>query len=290
VAGFRPILGYRAEHTREVALPTFASAKVDGVRAVKYGPELLSRTLKTIPNRVLQEAFRAHSIPPGYDGELALGQPWDATVYNKTVSCVMSQSAESGRDVRLFVFDNFEVSGPYYQRLESIQDVGPVIKLDQHIIEHYDDLEAFEVECLRQGYEGVVCRHPEGRYKYGRSTKNEQLLIKLKRFVDAEATIIGFEELLHNANEASSDERGYSKRSTHQENLIPMGKLGAFVVSMGSMQFNIGTGFTDLERVNYWQLRDELIGRLVKFKHFPIGAKDVPRHPVFLGFRSVIDI
>lgn len=194
-------------------------------------------------------------------------------------------------DVTFFTFDSCELEGDFATRLRSLEDRPPrVIVLPQTLVTSADQLAEYEEVQLREGYEGVVLRSPTGPYKHGRSTLREQYLLKLKRFTDAEARIINFEELLQNANTATSDERGYTKRSSHQENLIPMGVLGAFVVSMGAIEFNIGTGFTARERRDLWLHRDGLIGRWIKFKHFAQGGKDKPRHPVFLGFRDPRDM
>lgn len=286
---FRPLLGASVVHLSQVKLPVFASYKLDGIRAIWYGKEFISRTLKTIPNRAIQGAFASLDLQPGWDGELIVGEPNASDVYRKTNSKCMTITG-SADDVRFFVFDDYEAPGEFYQRIESIYDVVPrVIKLDQHLFSNLTDLEEFELDAIKQGYEGIVLRSPSGRYKFGRSTLREQYLLKVKRFKDAEAIIVDFQELQHNANELTRDERGYAKRSSHEEGLVPMGKLGAFVVEMGGNQFNIGTGFTELDRRRYWQDRAKLKGQLVKFKYFDVGIKDLPRHPVFLGLRSKID-
>lgn len=31
-------------------------------------------------------------------------------------------------------------------------------------------------------------------------------------------------------------------------------------------------------------------GRIVNYKHFPVGAKEAPRHPVYLGLRDPLDL
>lgn len=153
-----------------------------------------------------------------------------------------------------------------------------------------EHLESYEECCTKHGYEGVMLRAPEGPYKQGRSTAKEGYLLKLKRFEDAEATIVGFEERMHNANEATKDERGYTKRSSHQENKVGTGTLGALIVrgvtAFEGIEFNIGTGFDDEQRQDFWANREAMLGETVKFKFFEVGVKDAPRHPVFLGFRS----
>lgn len=113
--------------------------------------------------------------------------------------------------------------------------------------------------------------------------------MKLKRFVDAEAVIVGFEERRHNGNIATTNELGRTQRSSHAGNKIGRGDLGALIVTDGGVQFNIGTGFSDEERADIWNYKVAYLGSLVKYKHFPIGVKDLPRHPTFLGFRDRSD-
>jgi len=44
-----------------------------------------------------------------------------------------------------------------------------------------------------------------------------------------------------------------------------------------------------IDRVSLWVRRESLIGRLVRFKHQPSGAKEAPRFPKFSGFREQWD-
>ena len=105
---------------------------------------------------------------------------------------------------------------------------------------------------------------------------------------DDEATIIGFEEQLHNGNEAFKDERGYTKRSGHQANLVGKGTLGALAVrDKKGREFTVGSGFDDALRSAIWGARPSYVGRLITFKHFAVtGVKDKPRQPIFKGFRE----
>jgi DNA ligase 1 len=292
---FRPLLGAKVDDLTKLRFPLFASPKLDGVRAIWYRNEFLSRTLKTIPNRELRAkmaaAFSILGYGPmsGWDGELIYGEPTASDCYRKTNSAVMTIHGSADR-IRFFVFDNCEARGGFWERMNTYDDILPhVVRLDQILMEHVDELLAYEEVALRDGYEGVVLRAPEGVYKHGRSTLREQYMLKLKRFTDAEATCVGFEELMHNANAAKSDERGYTKRSSHVEGKVPMDTLGALVCEMGGSEFRIGTGFTQSERDSIWRNQGEHRGKLVKFKHLAIGSKDLPRHPVFLGWRDRID-
>lgn len=282
---WQPILGAKVEYLSQVRLPTFASYKLDGVRAVWQQREFFSRTLKTIPNRNLQKAFDELLLPDGLDGELILGNPCEPGVFRRTNSVVSSLN-KAADGIRLFCFDNANFSDwPFYQRYESLGDITPyVVRLDHQIIQTQIELAEFYEQAIDLGYEGIVCRHPEGRYKYGRSTLNEQLLLKVKPHIDAEAPIIAIEEMQRNANPATRDERGYTKRSSHADGKIPAGVAGKIVVDWGGTPLRIGTGFSAEDRRTIWQLRDRIVGRyLAKFSYLPYGIKDLPRHPSFIA-------
>lgn len=290
---FKPMLATDAELDK-LRFPLLASAKLDGVRAVVRDGIVYSRSNKPIPNKFVQDAF-AHL--EHYDGELLVGDPRSKTAYRDTVSHVMSHD-KTEYDLRFYVFDHIRyLNDTYIQRYARFNH-GSKAKLNntsvimhpQHTVLTLDTLLMLEEKLLNEGYEGLIIRDPNAPYKRGRSTAKEGYLLKLKRFVDAEAVVIGFEERMHNGNEATTNELGRTKRSSHQAGKTGRGDLGALVCRFGDIEFNIGTGFTDDERVAIWRDQSKYYGRLAKFKHFAIGAKDAPRHPVFLGWRDPKDM
>jgi DNA ligase-1 len=50
----------------------------------------------------------------------------------------------------------------------------------------------------------------------------------------------------------------------------------------------VSTGLTAEERQEYW--KTNCIGKIVKFKFQEAGKKDLPRFPVFIGFRHPDDM
>jgi DNA ligase-1 len=212
-------------------------------------------------------------------------------------------SVEGTPDFIWWVFDYWTgFSLPYQERYKRMCDhmgadflaAHSRVKLLPHtLINNEDELNQYEDVMVTAGYEGIMLRSLNGPYKYGRSTTNEGYLLKLKRFADAEAVVIGFEERMHNANEATVDERGYTKRSSHQANLVPTGTLGALLVRdvKTNVEFSIGSGFDDVTRKKVWDLRSGYLGQLVTYKHFDIcGVKDKPRIPTFKAFRDRRDV
>lgn len=286
----KPMLAATAESVEGLTYPLLASPKLDGIRATVLNGQLVSRNLKPIRNAHVYTKF-SHSSMDGLDGELIDGDH-DSTVFRRTTSAV-SRAMGEPTDVKFWVFDVFMPNATFEERQIYLQDrQWPAgVKLVPHVwIHHPHELALYEEKCLHDGYEGVMLRSPKGPYKQGRSTLNEGYLLKLKRFDDAEAEIIGVEERMHNANPATTNALGHTERSSHQENMVGRGDLGALVVRgingpYKGITFTIGTGFDDSERASLWKM--ELSGRVVKYKYFPMGSKDRPRFPVFLGFREI---
>lgn len=280
---FKPMLAGEAD-LEKLRFPLLASAKLDGVRAIIRDNMVYSRSNKLIPNSYVQsQLMKLNHL----DGELIVGDPTSKTAYRDTVSHVMSHD-KTGYDLRFYAFDN--VMSPNKPFMERFKTIPKGHRLDQHVVTDLSSLLALEETMLNAGFEGLILRDPNAPYKYGRSTTKEGYLLKLKRFVDAEAVVIGFEERMHNGNEKVTNELGRSARSSHQANKTGRGDLGAILVRFGKVEFSIGTGFTDDERGQIWVNRDKYVGRLAKFKYFPVGVKDAPRHPVFLGWRDPVDV
>jgi len=309
---FKPMLAGKVDDFDKLRFPMLASVKLDGIRATIHsaagrGGVAMSRSMKPLPNMFLQNWVRDNALwLNGLDGEVIVGDPNLPTTYNTTVSAVMCENRSA--PFTFYVFDKWDLpayseSGAKWDfaaRLDfaahKVRQIGgEQVRILPHIMLHsIADLNAFEEKALDQGYEGVMLRDPQGGYKNGRSSFKEHILLKVKRYEDAEATIIGFEEEQHNGNERFTNELGRGARSSHQENKTGKGSLGAFVVSgltaYPGITFNVGTGYTADERARFWNARDAMIGKVITFKHFPIGAKDAPRHPVFKGFRDQMDM
>lgn len=135
-----------------------------------------------------------------------------------------------------------------------------------------------------------MARDPIGPYKCGRATEKEGFLLKLKPWKDAEAIIIGYDELERNLNEAKTNALGRTERSTSKEGKVAGGTLGAIQVRdlTSGQEFSIGGGFTAADRDLLWAQKETLVGRIVTYKSVTIGVVDAPRFPVFQRFREDI--
>lgn len=269
--------------------PVYASPKLDGIRCKIFQGRALTRTLKEVPNRHIFGALSQGHLE-GLDGELIVGEPTDRAVYRNTVSGVMSHDGIP--DWTFWVFDDVTNPNARYgdrmsKMLDRVDGMSRVWSLEQTLIETPDQLTDYESERVAAGYEGVIIRSPNAPYKNGRSSVSEGYLLKVKRFQDSEAVIIGFEEEMRNDNEATINALGYTERTSHQANRVGKARLGALVVRdlVTGVEFKIGTGFDAAEREAIWLDQARSLDAVVKYRFFPVGVKDKPRHPSFLGFR-----
>ena len=288
---FKPLLAARDVDFNKLKFPILVSPKFDGIRCVMLNGKAVSRTLKPIPNYYVRDLLESHVCGwPGLDGELIVDSPTDPNCMQKTSSGIMSYDGKP--NFTYYVFDFISPTDGFSIRLNDLSNFNlpPYMKFVEHtLISNVKELEAYEEDIVSAGYEGVMIRSIDGRYKFGRSTVNEGILLKLKRFVDEEAIVIGFEEKLHNANVSTIDNLGHTKRSSHQDNLVLMGTLGSLVVYSNKWGvFNVGSGFNDTQRQDIWDNQEKYLSNVLTFKYQLHGVKDKPRHPIFKCFREDI--
>lgn len=270
----------------EVPYPCLASGKLDGIRGTAQGGKVLSRTLKPIPNKFVQSYFERYAKDlEGLDGELTLRK--DPHNFNANQSAFMTITGEP--DFVFNVFDDF--SDPKlpadvrktdaYNRVMEMQEVGHAVIdfCQQYHIASPALLRQLYTDYRERGYEGLIVMHPGKAYKFGRSTLLQQISLKLKPSDDAEAVLIGLDELMHNTDAGNSNKK---------ENMVPGGMMGAIIGRMpNGVEMRCGTGFTHAQRQDIWDnLETKYKGLTFTYKFmetFPdTGA---PRSPVFKGFR-----
>lgn len=151
------------------------------------------------------------------------------------------------------MFDRFDRPGAHDVRLAAADPSAD--KLVHRWVTDQAQLDALEASCPEEGYEGLMLRDPRAEYVHGRS----RALMKLKRFEDAEADVVGL--------------------------------LGAFVVRQAGTgeEFRVGTGLSEGLRIDFWRMRARLVGKRLRYRYFPTNGMRAPRHPVFSGFRDPRD-
>jgi DNA ligase 1 len=279
------------------------SPKLDGIRCLINQGQVYTRSMKLVPNKYISSGLSNWFTNCGLsdkawlDGELVIGDPKDPMCYRRTVSAVMSENVITD-DCRFYIFDivneelmdaDNDIRSEALELLFFYNNKARIILLEQ------EPCLGCEVEdvCnrfLEVGYEGAMIKPLKAPYKCGRATSKSMELMKFKSSEDAEAIVVGVVQKKKNLNEITTNELGLSQRSSHKSGKVLVDELGALEVEYKGQRFSIGSGFTEEERKQFWLHRDKLYGKMVKFKYTEYGGYDVPRFPVFIGFRSKLDL
>lgn len=271
--------------------PLYATPKFDGIRALLIDSRPLTRNFKPIRSVVVARKMVEH-VETGADGELII----PGGTFQQSTSAVMSADEyDLAERVKYMIFDStLYPDEPYLTRLDLLRLQSQAYTLPEFWeivfpteIKTISELKSYEEFVLNQGYEGVMLR-TNARYKEGRSTFREGILMKLKQFFDSEAEVLAIEQYFSNQNELDQDEFGLAKRSKSQEGMVPLELAGAFVVRdlVSGKTFKVASGLTQMEREVIWKNRESYVGKIIKYKYQRIGMLDLPRFPVYLGIRE----
>ena len=285
----KPLLACKFD-SEKAKFPYAATPKIDGIRFLMVGGAALTRSFKPIRNEYLQKILSSN-LPDGIDGELTSGSTF------QECSSIMRIKGEP--EFKVWIFDFVNPKGevkPYKERMNELSkfesfNIPSYEILFPTIVSNQEQIEQLMTKNLNAGYEGLMLRDPNGIYKFGRSSVKENILLKVKEFMDDEAEIIDFREKMVNTNEGLKDNFGRTKRSSSHDGLKPSGTLGGFILrNSEGLEFGCGSGLNDALRDEIWKNKSKYIGKLVKYKFMSKGIKNLPRHPVFMGFRDETDL
>lgn len=244
-------------HAQVDASCCLVSEKLDGVRAFWDGHRLISRG----GNEIRAPRWFIEALPPEkLDGELWLGRG----TFERLSGLVRRESPDDDgwRQVRYMVFELPEAPGSFAERAARIKEIAARANVPWlQAVEHFrvgdsGILSRRMDEVVRAGGEGLVLHRADAAYITGRS----DILLKLKPWLDAEATVL--------------------------EHLPGKGKyaglLGALRVrTPDGREFSLGTGFTDEYRRN-----PPPIGAVVTYRYWDVTNKGMPRFASFWRLRA----
>ena len=118
--------------------------------------------------------------------------------------------------------------------------------------------------AIKQGWEGLML-NKDAIYKCKRTTD----LIKIKKFYSMDLPIV---EVLEGEGRLK-------------------GTLGSLVVQYKENTVNVGSGFDDKTRTEFWKNRESLIGRVVEVKYKEISCDkktglESLQFPIYVGLRE----
>ncbi len=233
------------------------SEKLDGIRGYWDGEKLATRQ----GNLIHTPKWFTHNWPTtAMDGELWIGR----NQFQQTLSCVRKIHIveKCWRKVRFMIFDLPKSNDTFDQRIQIMQEISHktnsqyLTMITQFKLSNNSQLTAKLDDIIAKEGEGLMLHLGSAYYHTGRTAN----IMKLKKHLDAEATVIGHIE-------------GKGKYT---------GKLGALKVKMSDgTTFKIGSGFTVQERTNPPQ-----IGTIISFKYNGKTLAGIPRFARYWRIRT----
>lgn len=249
------------DHCHKIKGDFQVSLKLDGIRCTVFneesGPKFFTRQGHLMEGLIeLVQIFKR--LPTGYvyDGELIarnLKQLNSDDLFRYTQKLVRKDGVKT--DIEFYAFDMLPIEEFHEGKSKDdlLHRVGglryEVLNLDEPLFKlvpiYYvgnDQEKVYEIleQVTADGYEGLMVSPANSHYE----TKRSRTLLKVKKFHTVDLMITGFEEHKH------------------------IGKLGSLVVDYKGYEVNVGSGFTDAERLSLWPQRHDLIGKIVEVGYF----------------------
>ena len=228
----------------------FMSEKLDGVRAVWDGKDLISR----LGNRFDAPAWFTAKLPKErLDGELWLGRKQ----FQQAISIVRSQGLDKEwAPITYRVFDMPDLKVGFEERIVAMKK----LKVPEHcqVVEQVCCKDVEHLKATLKAYEdlggeGVMLREAGSLYVGNRSST----LLKVKTFFDDEAVITGY----------------VPGQGRHK------GRLGAYTCKMkNGNEFSCGSGLTDKDREKPLK-----VGTKITYRFVELTDDGNPRFPTFVG-------
>lgn len=243
-----PLLLAETEQGQADVALYLVSEKLDGVRAFWDGQTLRTRKGHTIQ---VPSWFVARFPAQPLDGELWMGRG----EFERLSGIVRRQTPDDSQwqQVRYLVFELPQSPGTFRQRVLALRELTARLALpwlqavEQWEFGSREALDKKLEQIVRAGGEGLMLHRADAAYVTGRS----DVLLKLKAWHDAEATVIGHQP-------------GRGKYA---------GMLGALRVrTADGIEFMLGTGFSDADR-----RQPPPVGTLITFRYRELTGRGLPR-------------
>jgi len=311
---FKPLLAPNDEiNLNDISYPILASTKLDGIRVIFYKGKILTRSLKALPNKQLNQKFESlrqysEDFNLILDGEIYSHE----LTFQDIISFCMTQDFQDKKSIKKYgevkqipdslkfycfdciIADNFKQAFterifPIHKIALTFKDI--MIEIVQEKVNSKEDVDRYFEEVLDKNYEGLILRDIEGSYKCGRGTVKEGIIYKVKPFRTFDAKVIDVIQSteVNKDAEKKTNELGRSVTSKKKDDRHLINKASAFLVNYEDKELKVTLAMTDEEKEEVWNNKESYIGRWIEYKGMLVGAKDVPRHPVMIRFRESKD-
>jgi DNA ligase-1 len=258
-----------ANHEKKVKGVKLLEPKLDGVRCITV-VDYEARTVVqyTRNGKVLENFSHIADSLLTYIDDLGRSYVLDGEVVSSSFQTLMKQVHRKddvqASDARLMLFDMIPLSEfkegkstlgqrrrsnllrsfkPTFDKCGNI-DVIPQTEVDLDGMVGEVQFRAYNKEAIEAGYEGIMIKDPNAIYECKRSAS----WLKQKPFIEVSLTVTAVEE-------------GTGKNEGRLGALICEGEDDGKVIHV-----NVGSGFTDEQRTEYWSDKDTMLGQIVEVR------------------------
>lgn len=284
-----------ANHEKKIQGVRLLEPKLDGVRCITI-VDFEARTVVqyTRNGKVLENFSHISNSLLTHIDDLGRSYVLDGEVVSRSFQDLMKQVHRKddvqAQDARLMLFDIVPLSEfkdgvstlgqrrrsnllktfkPTFDKCGCIDVISQLeVNLDEYVGEV--QFKTFNKEAIEAGYEGIMIKVPDAKYECKRSTS----WLKVKPFIEVSLTVTAVEE-------------GTGKNE---------GRLGALICEGEDdgkrILVNVGSGFTDDQRSEYWMDKETMVGQIVEIRADAAtrsqDSEDIwsLRFPRFLRFRG----
>ena len=273
-----------AETDKEVILPMLAKSydkeskkvdwsnayvqpKLDGMRCIKRGTELMSRKgkdISTLPH-IADEIANPHDY---LDGELYA----HGLTFQENMSIIKKNRPDSIK-VKYHVYDVIKLNNTFIERYEWLCkivanckniEIVPTFKVNSE-----KELNEYHQKFISEGYEGSILRWGDAGYALNQRSSN---LLKYKDFIDMVYKVVDVEPSDKNPEQGVIICEGFKSSPDGDQ-------LGE------RFTFGCGMKFAHKEREEILANKSDYIGQTAEIRFFEYTDDGLPRFPVCVGFR-----
>lgn len=263
----RPMLAKSYDkHSHKIKWPCYIQYKYDGIRCIYNQHKILSRNNKDY-SRAL-----AHLLEPlSHNNVILDGELYSHKIpFQEITSAVKrDEPSEISPYIQYYIYDIVDEKLPFKTRLKALSDlqyvyqdfpsivIVPTVKCDNP-----DDLDYYYEQAIENGYEGLMLRNADGKYKINGRSEDLQ---KYKKFIDEEFKIVDIVE-------------GKGKFEG----------LGLYVCEHNNRTFRVTPKTTESEKRKILENAENFIGKMltVRFFEWTSSEEPMPRFPVGIGVRD----
>lgn len=284
-----------ANHEKKITGKKLLEPKLDGVRvitvinAANKTAQMYSRNGKLLENfghitSAIEANIELFERSMVLDGEMV------SSSFQELMKQVHRKSDVQSEDARLMLFDILPLSefqtgvSTLGQRRRSnllksmtatfdkIGSIDVIPQTEVNLDEYVGELQfkQYNKDAIAAGFEGILIKDLDAKYECKRSHS----WLKMKPFIEVSLTVVGIEE-------------GTGRNE---------GKLGALICEGEDdgkqIRVNVGSGFTDADRAEFWASKDSLPGQIIEIRADAAtrsqDSEDIYslRFPRFLRFRG----